>query len=381
MAAEAWLNAERIVIDRGEWKPPKARELEARLAQQRSITLREWARRSIEGKRLRNGTRNRYETALEKRILPELGDIPLKDLTRFDVASWYTKLAATLAEEARSRTWRGQEKSDGRGALYSAYQTLSSILNDAVDHELLDASPAKVKGALRYKAVHEPIVVTADKMWRMAELMPDYLQAIVPLAVATGLRNGELRALQRRHLDLTDPTRAKVAVRGTVANQKVAGKYNQIGPPKTDASYREVAIPSFVVPILKEHLAKFSRPGPDGMVFPAKRGGVLHASIIERNWAVVRTAVGLDELHFHDLRHTALTWAARSGATLAELMAIAGHNNPTVVLHYQHLGDEERRHNIAEKLGSVFQDEVAERRLRKGKGVAGGYAGEAGRLG
>lgn len=60
------------------------------------------------------------------------------------MTSWYTKLAATLAEESRSRTWHGQEKSDGRRALYSAYQTLSSILNDAVDHELLDASPAKV---------------------------------------------------------------------------------------------------------------------------------------------------------------------------------------------------------------------------------------------
>lgn len=305
MAAEAWLNAERILIDRGEWTPPKARELAARIAQQRSITLREWARRSIEGKRLRGGTRRRYETALEKRILPELGDIPLKDLTRLDVTNWYTKLDATLAEEARSRNWYGQEKSDGRGALYSAYQTLSSILNDAVEHELLDASPAKVKGALRYKALHAPIVVTPDQMWRMTELMPDYLQAIVPLAITTGLRNGELRALQRQHLEIEDATRAKVTVRGTAANQKIAGQYNQIGPPKTDASYRDVAIPSFVVPILKEHLASFSQPGRNGLVFPAKRGKVLHASIVERNWAVVRVAVGLDELHFHDLRHTA----------------------------------------------------------------------------
>lgn len=35
--------------DRGEWKPRKVRELEARLAEQRAITLREWAYRSIEG--------------------------------------------------------------------------------------------------------------------------------------------------------------------------------------------------------------------------------------------------------------------------------------------------------------------------------------------
>lgn len=362
MAAESWLNAERILIDRGEWKPPKVRGLEARLAEQRSVTLREWAYRSIEGKTLRPGTLYRYKTALEKRILPVLGDIPLKDLTRLDVANWYTKLRVVLAEEARGRKWHGKEKSDGRGAAFSAYQVLSSILNDAVDHELLNASPAKVKGALRYKAVHEPIVVTTDQMWRMTELMPDYLQAIVPLAVTTGLRNGELRALKRRHLDLDDPSRATVTVRGTAADHRERGKFTEIGEPKTDASYREIAIPSFVVPMLREHLEKFSEPGADGIVFRAARGGVMHRQIIQRKWTVVRKAVGLDELHFHDLRHTALTWAARSGATLAELMAIAGHSNPTVVLHYQHLGDEERRHTIAEKLGAAFKDDLAERR-------------------
>jgi integrase len=127
---------------------------------------------------------------------------------------------------------------------------------------------------------------------------------------------------------------------------------------------RDVPIPSFVVPILKDHVEKFSGPGGDGMVFPARRGGVLHASVVERNWQVVREQVRLDDLHIHDLRHTALTWAARAGATLAELMAIAGHANPTIVLHYQHLGDEERRHAIAEKMGTVFQDELAERRAR-----------------
>ena len=80
MAAEAWLNAERILIDRGEWKPPRVREAEARLAEQRSITFREWAERSVANKKLRPNTRNRYTKILKNRILPELGDIPLRDL-------------------------------------------------------------------------------------------------------------------------------------------------------------------------------------------------------------------------------------------------------------------------------------------------------------
>lgn len=80
MAAEAWLNDERILIDRGEWKPPKVRERKERLAQQRAITLAEWAERAVANKKLRPSTRNRYERALEQRILPVLGDIPLSDM-------------------------------------------------------------------------------------------------------------------------------------------------------------------------------------------------------------------------------------------------------------------------------------------------------------
>ncbi|QDC24411.1 hypothetical protein FE374_07030 [Georgenia yuyongxinii] len=84
-----------------------------------------------------------------------------------------------------------------------------------------------------------------------------------------------------------------------------------------------------------------------------------------------RKQVGLDDLHIHDLRHTALTWAARSGATLAELMAIAGHKNPTIALRYQHIGDEERRHAIAEKVGAAFTDELTQRRARRTTGGEG----------
>jgi integrase len=46
---------------------------------------------------------------------------------------------------------------------------------------------------------------------------------------------------------------------------------------------------------------------------------------------------GLDpRTHLHDLRHAGLTLAAQSGATMKELMAIAGHSSPRAALIYQH---------------------------------------------
>jgi hypothetical protein len=47
MAAEAWLNDERILIDRNEWTPPKVREALARTRSLQAITLRGWAERSM----------------------------------------------------------------------------------------------------------------------------------------------------------------------------------------------------------------------------------------------------------------------------------------------------------------------------------------------
>jgi hypothetical protein len=198
MAAEAWLNDERILIDRGEWTPPKVREALAHNRSLHAITLREWAERSMANKKLRATTRDRYRRMLDKRILPVLGDVPLAALTRMDVTSWYMTLSVQLAKEADERRARGfKGNTDGRGTLYSAYQVLSSILADAVDHEVLDVSPAKVKGGLQYETLHATMQVSSQRAvswlrgdcWSMAATLPTGFTGPVPVA-----RDGSMQA-------------------------------------------------------------------------------------------------------------------------------------------------------------------------------------------
>jgi integrase len=62
----------------------------------------------------------------------------------------------------------------------------------------------------------------------------------------------------------------------------------------------------------------------------------------------MRTA-GLSDVRFHDLRHTAGTLAAQSGATPKELMARLGHSSARAALIYQHATDE-RDAQIADAL-------------------------------
>ena len=63
---------------------------------------------------------------------------------------------------------------------------------------------------------------------------------------------------------------------------------------------------------------------------------------------------GRPDLHFHDLRHTAATFAVASGATTAELMHRAGHSNHVAALRYQH-ATQDRDRVIAEALGQLAE--------------------------
>src|SRR5690606_21307213 len=109
-------------------------------------------------------------------------------------------------------------------------------------------------------------------------------------------------------------------------------------PPKSRAGRRTVSIPAVIIPVLAEHLAAYVDEADDAFVFLGKRGAFLRGSNFRREarWAEALKEMGLQGLHFHDLRHTGNTLAAQSGASLADLKARMGHDSDRAALIYQH---------------------------------------------
>ncbi|MEU5788304.1 excisionase family DNA-binding protein [Micromonospora purpureochromogenes] len=68
--------------------------------------------------------------------------------------------------------------------------------------------------------------------------------------------------------------------------------------------------------------------------------------------ALARKNVGLDDLTFHDLRHTGQTLAAQTGATLADLMKRLGHSSMAAARRYLHAVDGRDR-EIAKALSEL----------------------------
>jgi integrase len=182
---------------------------------------------------------------------------------------------------------------------------------------------------------------------------------MVLFATFTGLRFGELRALRRDRLDILHKT-----VHVVEQYQELSSGQLVLGPPKTDAGRRTVTIPDVLITDLEKHLATYSGPAPNGLVFCGTLHQPLHRKTFYRNWNKAVEAAGMPGFHFHDLRHTGNTLAAATGASTKELMSRMGHASPRAALIYQH-ATEDRDAAIASALSKLIVKGAPKRGARK----------------
>lgn len=316
--AAAWLDMRHAELLEHRWKPPAPPEPD-------KVKLRDYSaqwltkRRNRHGEPLKPRTLALYRGLLEGHILPTFGDYALPDITPEMVDDWHDALLPN------SPTRRAH-----------AYVLLSSIMKSAATgrRRVITTSPCQVEHASKVDRRFEPIPATPAQVATIVENMPERFRLFVLLGAWGGLRYGELAELRRHDLDAdamtVHVTRAVTWLRGQTV----------VGTPKSRAGTRTVHLPASLRPAVVAHLAEHTQPGPDGLLFPAASGKHLHPSTIMKPYRKARAAAGRPDLRLHDLRHTAATTAALTGATLRELMARMGHSTTEAALVYQHVAAE-----------------------------------------
>ena len=88
---------------------------------------------------------------------------------------------------------------------------------------------------------------------------------------------------------------------------------------------------------------------PDELILHTRtpRAFVAPASLRESFNRAIAHMPSLKDMHFHDLRHTALTHYGEAGASLAELMEVAGHSDIKTVSVYQQISQAQRKRTSA----------------------------------
>jgi integrase len=269
-----------------------------------------------------------------------------EDLWRLHVEPVFGKLTFKEITTTRVRNWHAGLHRQHPATAQGAYRLLRQILEAAVDDNRLPANPCKVKGAGVDRAPERQIATVAEVEAIYSE-MPERMRLLILLATYAGLRRSELLGLRRCDVDVVHRT---VTVAQTL-HQLNSGEIVAQGP-KTKAGRRSVVFPSSIAAEVEDHLARFVGPGRDALVFTGEKGGPLRAHVLGKAFRRARSLVGRPKLTLHDLRHTADTLAAATGATLPELMHRMGHATPHSALRYLH-ATKDRDRVIGEALAEL----------------------------
>jgi integrase len=357
--AERYLTMVEAQMVRHEWIDPERAK----------IRLSDYAERwIIQRPNLRPRTIHLYRWLLGKHISPYLGGMPLGKLDTPMVREW----RAVLLSNGVSQTMAAK-----------AYRLLRAVLMTAVKHdELIRTNPCRIPGADKEDPAERP-TLAVPQVFALAEQVPARYRALILVTTFGCLRWGEVAALQRQDVDTDAGT-----VRVRQQYIEVRGIGLVLGPPKSRAGLRIVALPASVLPAIRDHMADVPDQ-PDALVFSTPAGKPIWRGNFNTivDWRGAVTAIGVPGLHFHDLRHTGNTLASQTGTSLRDLMARMGHDNPRAALIYQHKSAEADQAiakgvdaAIARERKAAIKPPRTKSKKRRGKGDDG-TAGSLARVG
>ncbi|MFD5089901.1 tyrosine-type recombinase/integrase [Amycolatopsis thailandensis] len=260
-------------------------------------------------------TEENYRSFLKVHIIPQWGTTTLADLTNSKVRAWEKKL-----------------RNDGlaKSTVDSILKCFALLLSDAVDEKLIDANPIQNRRrGRRRRTERRPRQIWAEPAEALAVADQAALwygpagAVLVATAGWTGARWGELVGLQRHNLHLYDDNTGRIVVDpdiGALHEPTAGGLY--LGPPKTEASARDITLPPFLVVLLRHHLETHDHPH----VFVTPQGELHRRSNFARR-AFRPAADGNQQrpnrkvslcavkpgLKFHGLRHSHKTWMIDDG--------------------------------------------------------------------
>lgn len=171
-------------------------------------------------------------------------------------------------------------------------------------------------------------------------------EALILLALATGMRRGELLALKWQDLDLE---KRILQVRRILTRipSKLPGKGFEETEPKTDRGRRSIVLPPFMVEVLKQHrlrqLEEKLKAGPawnnHDYMFCTSIGTHLNPTrdVLNVLKSFLKKA-GLPNIRFHDLRHSSATMLLSMQVHPKIVQEILGHSQINITMDiYSHV--------------------------------------------
>jgi integrase len=285
--------------------------------------------------------------AVETRIGPRLGSIPVAELTAEDLDTAYA-------------AWSAEGLTDGSVHRYAA--VISSALTQGVKWGWITTSPAIASTAPSAAPTRRTVTPDRDQvahLIRTAEATDEIMAAAIALAFVTGARRGELCALRWSDVDLEAGT-VRIERSLTEIGHEIMEKGTKTGRGRT------IGLDERSLVILRRHRAwqvDLSHRAESPLVADpyvlsdnANAGRPILPSKVTDRFTKVRKAAKIRGVRFHDLRHASITEQIAAGVPISTVSARAGHASSRMTLdRYAHAlpaGD----HEAAAIMGASLPD-------------------------
>jgi integrase len=283
--------------------------------------LRDWAAPNVSNK-----TFTRYEQLLRKHICARVGSVPIQRLRAVDLQGIYAAMAADgMADRTRLHTHR----------------VLHRMLRHATLWGVVQRNIASMVDAPTVQTKEIEILTAAQVQTVLQTLRGRSLYPIASIALATGMRRGELLALRWQDCDLDGAT---LKVERALEQTKRGGLVFKA--PKTRYGRRTISLPPSTVTELRAHRKSqaeqrlalgLGKAPEDSLVFATWDGSTRSPNALTKEWALAMKAAGI-KATFHSLRHTHASTLIASGLDVLTISRRLGHGSPAITLGvYGHL--------------------------------------------
>lgn len=282
-------------------------------------------------------TYERYRLIVEQHIKDKTGSIELNDLSPLVLQSFITEFLQS-----------GNRKT-GKGLSANSVNAIISVIQSSLKTAHLlgltrEYTADKLKRPKLKEKPVECFTLAEQKQIEQAILngKKDKLYGII-LCLYSGLRIGELIALQWNDIDLTKGIL-------TISKSCHDGKDGLIiDEPKTATSRRIIPLPKQLLPILRSVKKRSDSPS-----VVSANGSTVSVRSYQRSFELLLKKLKIPHKGFHSLRHTFATRALECGMDVKTLSEILGHKNPTVTLNRYAHSLMEHKTDMMNKLGKLL---------------------------
>jgi integrase len=282
-----------------------------------SAFLERWLESAVKGS-VRTSTHRLYKGMVKKHVAPRIGSIRLERLSPADVHNFMADMEANRASGA---------------VRHKVYNIIHAALGQALKLDMVTRNVADAVSRPRVIRKHVETLSTAQAKVFLEAAASDRLYALFLLAIHTGMRQGELLALQWSDVDLK---KRVLSVRHTLSP---IGR--TLEATKTPGSVRRIELTRAAAKALKAHQARTLAEGlrASPFVFCDTQGGPINKdNLMHRSFRPILEQAELPPVTFHALRHTCASLLLSQGANVKQIQELLGHSSSRVTLDvYAHL--------------------------------------------